>query len=106
MKKLKLNLDELKVESFVIGGSFQVEKGTVRGNIQPDRPATAQPGCISQVQTVGCATCDYSCGGTCQTCPNPTCNNTCYFTCAGQPTCDLSCQYTDCNSCYVSICFC
>ena len=40
MKKLKLNLDELKVESFETNSFMNIRKGTVQGNEQPAADTT------------------------------------------------------------------
>jgi len=68
MKKIKLNLDDLKVESFVT----TPEAGGVQGYSCPSCAAT-------------CATCDATCPYTCP----PSCD-TCPFT-------DCSCPKTACN---------
>ena len=80
MKKMKLSLDDLKVESFQTtpegGGGGD---GTVFGYISCDLTICAEcpPG--------GCPTQDPSCNGTC----GQSCNGTCYESCNG--TCGASC---------------
>jgi hypothetical protein len=76
--KLKLNLDELTVDSFDTTRSER-PKGTVFGE---------QCTCYTNCTCPGCPTCDASCNGTC----NGTCGeNTCQASCNG--TCDYSCGY-------------
>jgi hypothetical protein len=71
MKKLRLELDELTVESFGTQREEDV-RGTVAGQ---NEPAYTQ-------------SCDGSCVNTCASCVN-TCLN----------TCQASCAETNCNSC-------
>lgn len=80
MKKLRLQLDDLSVESF---GTHQEEtaRGTVAGRNEP--PYTQS--------------CDGSCVATCASCVN-TCLNTCQASCAGTcdtcaPTCEFHCTH-------------
>ena len=77
MKKLKLNLDELKIESFETSVQKPNNKGTIHGNITGN-------------------TCDEpTCAGTCPENPCPT-NNTCETDC-GQNTCGgMTCVDTAC----------
>jgi hypothetical protein len=88
MNKMKLNLDELAVESFDTSASVR-EKGTVFGE---------QCTCPTQCTCPGCPTCDatcpytcddYSCGGE-ATCAGHTCDGTC----RGDDTCGFSCWDT------------
>lgn len=79
MKKLRLDLDGLSVESF---GTHQDEdvRGTVAGRNEP--PYTAS--------------CDGSCDATCVTCFNTcpyTCQNSCYGTCVTCRTCEFHCTH-------------
>lgn len=91
MNKLKLNLDELSVESFDTMKSEKT-RGTVVGE---------QCTCYTYCDTCpGCPTCDASCNGTC----DASCNGTCYeATCvdcgSGDYTCDGYCTVNDytCN---------
>jgi len=102
MKKLKLQLDELQVESFQTARGHAT-RGTVQGNAPPTSMCTDYIdctwdfGCETQV-----ASCNGSCGNTCDaTCGS--CNGTCYGSCYG--SCDatcFSCEY----SCYESGCAC
>jgi len=76
MRKLKLQLDDLRIDSFDTTPAQQA-KGTVFGE---------QCTCYTQCTCPGCPTCDASCNGTCAA----SCNGTCGASCAG--TCDLSCD--------------
>ena len=86
MRKLKLQLEDLRIDSFTTTGSRK-EKGTVYGE-----QCTCQTACTCP----GCPTCDASCNGTC----GGTCAATCNASCYG--TCDYSCDggfscYQTCN---------
>ncbi len=85
--KLKLNLEDLSVDSFDTVG-VEKRKGTVFGE---------QCTCYTQCTCPGCPTCDASCNGTCGgTCEN-TCVNTCDdATCAGCGS-DYTCDYLRCR---------
>ena len=76
MRKLRLQLEDLRIESFTTTSS-QKEKGTVFGE-----QCTCQTACSCP----GCPTCDASCNGTC----GGTCAGTCEASCNG--TCDYSCD--------------
>ena len=72
MKKLKLNLDELKVESFEIKENSLL-KGTVEGNVS---------GAPCSDTLDGAATCDCpsyvnTCIQTCYSCVHATCGDNC-----------------------------
>jgi hypothetical protein len=122
MNKLKLQLDDLRVDSFDTT-AVEGQKGTVLGeqctcwtrcgqNTCPGCP-TCDASCNSGCQTcVSCeGTCD-SCNGTCVTCEAScygSCGDTCWFTCAvscqgscGPDTCYLSCYNG--MSCYGALC--
>lgn len=84
MKKMKLDLDDLKVESFETTAESQDGEGTVYGYITQD--LTQCGDCTNFLceptnnRTCG-STCGPTCGNTCgNTCPS-TCNNTCGSTC-------------------------
>ncbi len=97
--KLRLNLDQLTVDSFDTS-TVAAEKGTVFGE---------QCTCWTNCTCPGCPTCDNtacgqaSCEGTCNTC-GASCYGTCYDTCAGCPsggytcweTCGQTALYTGC----------
>ncbi len=97
MKKLKLEIENLAVESFDTSAS-EKPKGTVFGE-----QCTCQTACTCP----GCPSCDYTCAYTCDdaTCPacptcaascNGTCNEaSCYGTC-GEYTCGFTC-YESCR---------
>jgi len=94
--KLKLNLDQLTVDSFDTSAS-EKPRGTVFGE---------QCTCYTQCTCPGCPTCDASCNGTCDASCNGTCGgNTCGASCN---TCGISCYETDCpglcGSIYFSVC--
>ena len=88
MHKLKLELDQLSVESFDV----TTREGTPRGTVEAHGP-TPVGTCNSCFETD--CTCDPSCAS-CVSCYN-TCNNTCgpscYGTCA---TCQTHCQQESC----------
>ena len=67
MKKLKLELDDIRVDSFELGK--EGGRGTVRANC-------------------ACCNCCPCCCTCCCTC-DPSCGGTCYDSCGG--TCDVSC---------------
>ncbi|HEY0016230.1 MAG TPA: hypothetical protein VGC13_07920 [Longimicrobium sp.] len=94
MKKLKLQLDDLGVESFDTTCTVR-EKGTVVGE-----QGTCT--CNTQCTCPGCPTCYNTCAYTCDdaTCPAcPTCAASCNGTCVGATcydTCGASC-YDSCR---------
>jgi hypothetical protein len=90
MKKLKLKLEDLRIDSFTTT-TTEKKKGTVFGE-----QCTCWTQC-GQNTCPGCPTCDASCNGTC----GASCNGTCGATCAGScyGTCDWSCDYTCGDSC-------
>lgn len=93
--KMKLNLDELDVESFdPMPAEEGNAPGTLRGYLGTQEPFTCDS--CEEETCGGTCTCDPSCGGTC-TCGTScggTCN-TCGSTCGG-----LTCDSTDpCNTC-------
>ena len=91
MRKLRLNLEQLAVDTFQTATS-PADEGTVFGEQCTCRTACTCP---------GCPTCDNtqcnqgSCGDTCDwTCPAScafSCAGSCWYTnCASNPTCDPS----------------
>src|SRR5690349_24996001 len=80
--KLKLNLDELSVDSFDTTRPER-PKGTVFGE---------QCTCYTNCTCPGCPTCDASCNGTCVA----SCNGTCDASCNG--SCNCTYDYT-CEGC-------
>jgi hypothetical protein len=62
MKKLTLNVDHLRVESFEPVAGRAEKRGTVRGM---DQEYTAEE------------TCRYTCDASCRTCYDPSCAGTC-----------------------------
>lgn len=103
MKKMKLDLDQLSVETFATT-SGEDDEGTVVGNqVRPPRTLrTCWDTCGTCIcQLTGRRTCD-TCYRTCdQTC-GPTCELTCQFTCPRtcMETCELSCR--TCDTCFVT----
>ena len=98
MNKLKLNLDQLTVESFNTDASEVARRGTVRAHselcIPTYGPITCGDSCDTCDNTcydscgASCGGCSggYACGGTCgSSCVNPTCN-----------TCLTNCQQESC----------
>lgn len=83
MKKITLDLDDLKVESFETTAEASDAPGTVHGYITRDLTLCDQ--CTD-------STCGSTCGGSC----SPTCTNTCAPTCA--QTCSSTCDST-CSGC-------
>ncbi|HEX5869717.1 MAG TPA: hypothetical protein VFY65_04860 [Longimicrobium sp.] len=81
MAKLRLNLDQLTVDSFDTAQPAQ-KKGTVFGEQCTCYTNCTCPGCptcvVTECNQASCATCGGSCGGSCfyTECPgtNPTCN--------------------------------
>jgi hypothetical protein len=90
MKKLKLDLEDLSVESFATTPDPRRDGGTVFGQ---------QCTCYTQCTCPGCPTCDASCngtcGGTCEASCNGTCAGTCGASCNG--TCGCEFTYPGCN---------
>ena len=88
MNKLKLRLDDLRVDTFQTT-PVKKEKGTVFGE---------QCTCWTNCTCPGCPTCDASCNGTCDASCNGTCGGSCAGTCDAScgGTCDWTCDYT-CN---------
>ena len=86
MNKLKLRLDDLRIDSFDTTAP-QKAKGTVFGE---------QCTCYTQCTCPGCPTCDASCNGTCDASCNGTCGATCNDTCAA--SCYGTCASCECLS--------
>jgi hypothetical protein len=87
--KLKLNLDQLSVDSFDTSAQ-QATRGTVHGE---------QCTCPTACTCPGCPTCDATCANTCD---DYTCAASCNGTC-GAATCGNSCRQTDC-ACFNTNC--
>jgi hypothetical protein len=94
MNKLKLRLDDLRVDTFQTT-SGQKEKGTVFGE---------QCTCYTNCTCPGCPTCDASCNGSCDVSCNGSCAATCDASCYGscdwtcEDTCDYSCGGYSCDT--------
>jgi hypothetical protein len=87
MRKLKLQLDDLQIDSFDTTTPPKA-KGTVFGE---------QCTCYTQCTCPGCPTCYDSCNGTCGASCNGTCGATCDASCYG--SCDWTCDYSCGDSC-------
>ena len=90
MRKLKLDLDALSVESFATTPEPRREGGTVFG----------QNHCTCQTQCTcpGCPTCEATCGNS-WTCGD-TCADSCGYTCPGNQTCGggaHTCMWDSCD---------
>lgn len=85
MKKLSLNLNELKVDTFEINVQKE-EKGTVKGN-QDELRDIVKPS-INVCVTIGENTCMVSCNGTCV---GISCVGTCHGSCHNCTTPDMFC---------------
>lgn len=104
MPKLKLDLDQLVVESFDTHASGIAPRGTVRAHSELCVPTFGEFSCVDTCGTCAltCDTCDgtcscggscgYSCGGGCS--GGYTCGGTCVGTCV-DPTCNTC--YTNCE---------
>jgi hypothetical protein len=79
--KLKLNLDELTIDSF-----DTTANENARGTVVGEEQCTCWTAC-GQNTCPGCPTCDASCNGTC----GATCAGSCYGTCDGA-SCGYSCD--------------
>jgi len=82
--KLKLNLDQLSVDSFDTTKP-EAKTGTVFGE---------QCTCYTNCTCPGCPTCDASCNGTCDASCNGTCDASCNGTCY-EDTCACGTRYYD-----------
>lgn len=101
MNKLRLELDDLRVDTFSTSGAARGEGGTVRahgvgGGVSYDVSCEPLPWDYTEVNcpVYTAATCDASCNGTCYGSCYGSCQNTCY-------TCYQStCANASCNPCY------
>ncbi|HET7233407.1 MAG TPA: hypothetical protein VFJ16_25575 [Longimicrobium sp.] len=106
MHKLKLDLDQLTVDSFDTNPPAGERRGTVQGLARTlydtclcsggGTCISCDPGCDNSVG----GTCDVSCGGTCDNTCNCT-GNSCYGTCNVScnvtcDTCQTNCQQESC----------
>ncbi len=98
MKKLKLNFNDLKVESFNIQ-NIETARGTVKGQKTYTDPEVCETklSCFDSCdESCQVGTCNYSCDGTCYI----SCNGSCHISC--NRTCNYSCDgncYTNTPSC-------
>jgi len=90
--KLRLNLEQLTVDSFQTSAA-EKPKGTVFGE---------QCTCYTNCTCPGCPTCNRSCNGTCDATACGTCGVSCGGTCDN--TCDYSCGGTCDNTCGPDTC--
>ena len=87
--KLKLNLDQLTVESF----------NTTRGGPKAGTVYGEQCTCYTNCTCPGCPTCDASCNGTCGATCDASCNGTCDYSCYNTDCgCLETCQQTNCGN--------
>jgi hypothetical protein len=92
MRKLKLSLDELQVDSFHATGSG-AERGTVPGHSWTQH---ADESCFGTCDG-GCTRDWGSCNGGCGS-GGASCNGTCINSCNGSCNCSAACTgYTDCG---------
>jgi hypothetical protein len=99
-QKIKLDLSDLRIDAFAIGGGDGgPSDGTVHAYISLDNTGI-QCGCTADCTsdpsscpwTTGSTTCDYTCGSNCETSPAPCSQNppdgaSCDATCAQVSTC-------------------
>jgi hypothetical protein len=101
MEKLKLRLDDLRVDTFDTT-ALEKEKGTVVGGQQPCTCYTycaTCPGCPTCVNSCN-GSCEYSCNGTCP----DTCGHSCWGTC-NEYTCAWTCAESCAGSCPPDTCY-
>ena len=84
MKKISLDLDALRVESFETTTDARTARGTVRG-AESAEPTEATH-CGSCEASCGPTFCLFTCGQSCE----PTCGDSCHGSCMGE-TCELTC---------------
>lgn len=98
MRKLALELDALRVESFDTGAGDG--RGTVRGNFL----GAAGAGAIRESDPWTCAGDPESCGGSCDPSCNGSCDGaaSCYGTC--NRSCNGTCQGGSCDTCLFVTC--
>ena len=77
MRKLTLNLEDLRVDSFATGRGTGLQDGTVRGFATVTCPAEPQPATVEKTEW---ATCAY-------TCDDATCQGSCHGTSCYPPAC-------------------
>lgn len=89
MRKLKLSMDALQVESFHAENP-DPERGTVAGYSNPEECVSPNGTCEKYCTDWSCNTCQGSCNGTCGTCA-PT-GDTCLGTCGCTGETQCNCQ--------------
>ena len=107
MPKLRLELEELQVETFHAtpagapwGGTVAAHAGVFVGKQSVDIPCSAAESCFPSDCGDSCDTCAKSCYGSC----DASCGDTCPVSCRGScgDTCDScfqSCEYTCGDTC-------
>ncbi len=82
MHKLRLELEELSVESFHTHPDAEAARGTVQAFASVGDSTCRYAICYYDTYAPGC-TYDATCAASCQNCPTnyATCGNTCYYTC-------------------------
>ena len=102
MNKLRLQLDDITVESFTTQENV-ARRGTVAANATTgnqficDCPTN---GYENTCRTCSCeGTCGASCDATCAGCPNPSAGGTCDYTACGDDTCGGTCEGYSCQYC-------
>lgn len=98
MNKLKLRLEDLRIDSFTTEPARK-EKGTVFGeqctcytNCSCPGCPTCDASCNGTCNATACGSCGASCGGTCDYSCDYSCGGTCDYTCGGGDTCDPTCS--------------
>ena len=89
MKKLRLHLEDLSIDSFATT-YVKREKGTVYGEQCTCPTACTCPGCPTCDASCGGASCAATCAASCYGTCDASCNGTCDYTCGGN-TCDPTC---------------
>jgi hypothetical protein len=92
MKKLRLDIEQLAVESFDVTTDVVRARGTVRGQLTSPASCLATD-CNQNTCAATCMTCPDTCWDSC----GETCYNSCYGTC--EVTCD-ACLSQDELTCY------
>lgn len=111
MKKMKLSLKHLEVNSFEVSGK-PTSLGTVKGNLTATESirCLSELGCNTDEKTCGLTcinTCANSCQGTCEfTCPDTCNNNTCLQSCeiCTPPTSQDTCDVFNCKDTRIIVC--
>lgn len=92
MKKLSLNLDELRVESFATSPDGRTVRGTVKAFVTTDDITDPDDQWSARVSCLGTCLFDHTCGFE-NSCNGETCYDTCVASCLGG-SCYDSCNGT------------